>query len=203
MAKSDIQHQLITAAINKGMSYPDYREKVKETVRSGPASGENGDDSLLHYTRLNDKRMDRLDKTLSLPPEAVKKVKAFDKEVTWLILTEGWCGDAAQTLPVIRKIAELNPHITMKLVWRDENLALMDLFLTRGTRSIPKLIMVDNNTKEVLHTWGPRPYVAMEKVNAFKEKHGKLTPEFKEELQRWYNKDKGKTTVKDLLELLS
>ena len=79
----------------------------------------------------------------------------------------------------------------------------MDQFLTRGTRSIPKLIMVDNETGRVLHTWGPRPSRAMEMVYEFKTLHGTLTPEFKHDLQVWYNKDKGENTIADMLKLLA
>ena len=36
----------------------------------------------------------------------LNRLKKIDKPITWLVLTEGWCGDAAQTLPIINKIAK-------------------------------------------------------------------------------------------------
>ena len=130
-----------------------------------------------------------------------KEISLIKEEQTWLVITEGWCGDAAQNLPVINKLAEINTNIKLKLVLRDENLELMDLFLTNGGRSIPKLIAL-NKQNEVLFTWGPRPKVATKMVADYKEKHGSLDPQFKQDLQVWYNKDKGKSVQSDFIELL-
>ena len=117
------------------------------------------------------------------------------------MLTEGWCGDAAQNLPVINKMADLNENITLKIVLRDENLDLMDLFLTNGGRAIPKLIALDKDNN-LLDTWGPRPAVATKMVADYKTKHGALDAQLKEDLQVWYNKDKGKSTQDDFIKLL-
>ena len=81
-------------------------------------------------------------------------------------------------------------------------LCIMDLFLTNGNKSIPKLIMIDNASGDVINTFGPRPSEATKMVNDYKIEHGKLTPEFKEDLQYWYNKDKGQNMLKDLAEIL-
>ncbi len=113
-----------------------------------------------------------------------------------MVIAESWCGDAAHVLPALNKIAELNTHITYKVVLRDDNLELMDAFLTKGARSIPKLILIDNETSEVLNTYGPRPSEATTYVQRFIAKNGKLTPEFKEDLQHWYNNDKGQNRKK-------
>ena len=78
----------------------------------------------------------------------------------------------------------------------------MDAFLTNGGRAIPKLIMVDNETNEVKNTFGPRPSQATQMVIDYKTEHGILTPEFKEDLQRWYNKNKGQNVIEDLVNLL-
>ena len=60
-------------------------------------------EDLLNYSKLNDRRMTRLDKTIQLSHETLLALKKNDKPITWLVLTEGWCGDAAQALPVINK----------------------------------------------------------------------------------------------------
>jgi hypothetical protein len=142
--------------------------------------------------------MKRLDKTIKISEETRQKVQALKETQTWLVLTEGWCGDAAQNLPVLNKIAELNENIDMKFVLRDENLELMDLFLTNGGRSIPKLIALDKNNN-VLKTWGPRPSFANKMVTEYKAKNGNLDAQFKQDLQVWYNKDKGKSTQEDFI----
>ncbi|WP_111682360.1 thioredoxin family protein [Winogradskyella tangerina] len=195
-------NDIISKSLEDAITYEDYRTLVSTLVKEGSTTGNDKTESLINYTMLNDRRMNRWDKTVKLSEDTIEKIKAFDRKVTWLVLTESWCGDAAHIMPVINKAAELNPNIDYKVVLRDENDALMDQFLTNGGRAIPKLIMIDNETNEVVNTFGPRPSVATEMVNTYKAEHSKLTPEFKEDLQRWYNKDKGQSTLTDLVELL-
>jgi len=192
----------IDKSLQKAISYPEYRTLVQNLVADGKSTGETQTEALSNYSMLNDKRMKRLDKTTKLTDEAVAEIKSYNGDVTWLVLTESWCGDAAQTMPVIHKVAELNENITLKVVLRDDNEALMNEFLTNGGKSIPKLIAIDNTSGNVIGDWGPRPTKATQMVNDYKAEHGKLTPEFKQDLQVWYNKDKGQNTVDDLLKLV-
>lgn len=194
---------IIKESIEKSMSYQDYRVLVKQLVDKNSNTGEEKTEALANYTFLNDKRMKRWDKTIKVSDAVQDKLKAFNEPVTWLVITESWCGDAAHVMPALNKVASLNDKIDFKVVLRDENLELMDAFLTNGGRSIPKLIMIDNTTGEVVDTYGPRPSEATGYVNRFKAENGTLTPEFKEDLQHWYNKNKGQNTIDDLLEMLS
>lgn len=194
---------IIEDGISRSISYKEYRNLVEELVAADGTTGPNQTEALIEYTKLNDRRMRRWDKTLKVTDETSEKIANVNKAYTWLVLTESWCGDAAHVMPAINKVANLNDNIDFKVVLRDENEALMDAFLTNGGRSIPKLIMIDSETKEVVNTFGPRPSEATQMVLDYKEEHGKITPEFKEDLQRWYNKDKGQTAINDLVELLS
>ena len=117
-------------------------------------------------------------------------------------MTESWCGDAAQTLPVINKFAEANEKIDLKVVLRDENEALMNQFLTNGSKSIPKLIVLDNTSNKVVGSWGPRSEMASKMVSDYKDKHGKIDDQFKIDLQNWYNEDKGSNIEKELIDLI-
>jgi thiol-disulfide isomerase/thioredoxin len=170
-------------------------------ISEGKSTGPNQSDALLNYSVLNDKRMKRLDKTIQLSEEIISKTKALNKPQTWLLLTESWCGDAAQTMPVINKIANENANINFKIVLRDEHLELMDQFLTNGGRSIPKLVALDKDNN-VLNSWGPRPSVATKMVADYKAANGSLDPEFKKALQVWYNKNKGRSVQDDFVEFL-
>ncbi len=192
---------IITNSLRKGISYEDYRKMVTDLLAQGKSTGPNQSASLLNYSMLNNQRMHRLDKTVRLSKETMASVKNVKKPMTWLVLTEGWCGDAAQTLPVIHKIASQSDQIDLKIVLRDENEALMNEFLTNGSKSIPKLIVLDEN-HEVVNSWGPRPTEPTQMVVEYKRKHGQLDAEFKKQLQIWYNKDKGKNTQEDLIKLL-
>ena len=191
----------IKKSLKKTISYQEYKGLVKDLLTENKSTGPNQSEDLTNYSLLNDKRMKRLDKTIKISEETIEEVKKVNEPQTWLLITEGWCGDAAQNLPVINKMADLNDHIDLKLVLRDENLELMDLFLTNGGSAIPKLIILDKEIN-VINTWGPRPTVASNMVAAYKAENGSLDADFKQELQVWYNKNKGKSTEKDFVNLI-
>ena len=194
--------EVIDSSLKKGISYTEYRDLVSDLLKEQKSTGPNQSEALYNYSLLNDRRMKRLDKTSKLTEETIENVKKINQPQTWLVLTEGWCGDAAQNLPILSKMAEENENVDLKLVLRDENLELMDAFLTNGGRSIPKLIALDEN-KNVLFTWGPRPSVATKMITDYKEQNGVVDAKIKEDLQRWYNKDKGINVQEDLISLLS
>lgn len=194
---------IIESSLHKSQSYQDYRNMVKQLVENNSTTGNDKSEAMINYTMLNDRRMKRWDKTVKISQEIQDRIAEFNEKITWLVLTESWCGDAAHLMPVMNKIAELNNNIDFRVVLRDENDMLMNQFLTNGSKSIPKLIMIDNASGEVINSYGPRPDKATNMVNDYKKEHGVLTPEFKEDLQRWYNKDKGQSTLKDLMAMLS
>ena len=196
--------ELLQTGIARGILYQDYRLLIDNLASEGKATGQEVSEEMVNFTLLNQRRMKRLDKTLKIDEDSAGIIKGYDqKKVTWLVLTESWCGDAAQTLPMINKVAELNNNISLKIILRDENPGIMNRFLTHGAMSIPKLVMVDNNSGKVLGEWGSRPKILEQMVIDFKNQHGVLTTGFKEELQVWYNKDKGQSILNDLLDLLS
>lgn len=192
--------EIIENSLKKTISYTDYRALVSNLLADGKATGPEQSEALTNYSLLNDRRMKRLDKTIKISEETILEFQKVKEPQTWLVITEGWCGDAAQNLPVLNKIAATTDKIDLKIVLRDENLELMDLFLTNGGRSIPKLIALDKNNN-VIDSWGPRPTVATKMVADYKEKHGSLDPQFKEDLQVWYNKDKGQSVQEDFVNL--
>lgn len=203
MIKEKNVKEIIKESLKQSISYLQYREGVEQLVANHSTSGNEKTEDLIDYTLLNDRRMKRWDKTIKVPEVVKERIASFKGDVTWLVLTESWCGDAAHVNPAINKVAELSDAIDLKMVFRDQNEALMNHFLTNGGKSIPKLIMIDNQSDAVLDTFGPRPSGATQLVLDYKEKHGALTPEFKEELQHWYNADKGQNVITDLLKLLN
>lgn len=194
--------ELIAEGVATAMLYEEYRMLVEQLAKEGRSTGPEQTAALTNYTQLNDRRMKRWDKTLKFDEKAVEAILSVDKKVTWLVLTESWCGDASPALPVMHKIAELNPNISLKIILRDAHVDLMNRFLTNDGMSIPKLIAMDEETNEVVGDWGPRSKAATKLVEDYKAEHGLLTPAFKEDIQVWYNKDKGQSILKDLTRLL-
>ena len=193
---------IIKESLSKSMAYNEFRNLVKDLLLKGKSTGREQTESLLNYSKLNDSRMKRLDKTTKLSKEVISLTKNLKNKYTWIVLTEGWCGDAAQTLPVINKIAESSDNIDLKIALRDDNEDLMNQFLTNGNKSIPKLIAIDKASNRVIADWGPRPSIAADMVANYKKEHGGLDAEFKKDLQIWYNKNKGENTQEDILKLL-
>jgi hypothetical protein len=192
----------LVTALGNSYSYEEYRNLVEKLAAEGKSTGPVQTEALANYTQLNDRRMKRWDKTLRFSEEAVSKITAVSKKMTWTVLTESWCGDASPALPVMNKIAELNPNIELRVVLRDENTDLMNQFLTNGGMSIPKLIVRDDVSNEVVADWGPRSANATKLVEDHKAVYGMIKPEFKQDIQVWYNKDKGQSIMADLLLLL-
>ncbi|WP_372793136.1 thioredoxin family protein [Lutibacter sp.] len=196
-----MDNTLINKSLEKSITYTTYRKLIKELLIKEKSTGLEQSDDLLNYSMLNDKRMDRLDKTLKVSDETKVSIDDLKNDFTFLVIAEGWCGDAAQIVPILNKIAEASNKINLKIVFRDENEELMNEYLTNGGKSIPKIIILDSENN-VINSWGPRPSIATKMVLDYKEKNGSIDAEFKKNLQIWYNKDKGTNTQDDLLKLL-
>jgi len=201
-AKTLYMETIIAQSLLNSHSYNAYRKTVSDLLAEGKATGGVQSEALVHYSLLNETRMNRLEKTVSISEEMTQKLQALPGNYIWLVLSEGWCGDAAQLLPVFHKMALASGKIELKMVFRDANPALMDLFLTNGARSIPKLIILEPSSNKVLGSFGPRPKAAADLIRNYKEKFGVIDDTVKTELQKWYLHDKGLSTQNELVALM-
>ena len=193
---------IIENALLNSYTYSEYRQLVSQLISEGKSTGHNQTVDLLHYSELNETRLKRLDKTLAVSEENPTEIENLEKKYIWLVISEGWCGDAAQLLPIMNKVAEVSENIDLKIVLRDDNEVLMNQFLTNGGKAIPKLIVLDAETNEVIADWGPRPEPARKLIADYKAANGVVDEPVKIELQKWYLQDKGLTTQNELLALL-
>jgi len=187
--------------IEKALSYEEYVQLTEELLSRNKTTGDNHSPAMVEYTRLNDRRMKRVNKTTRLQDSLVEKLKSVDQPWIWLVLTEAWCGDAAQNIPVLAQMAQQNDHIDLKLILRDENPEVMDAYLTEGGRSIPKMICLTPTLEEV-GTWGPRPEPVQQMVRDFKKEENGDYKIFSEKVQLWYAKDKTMTLQSEMEFLL-
>lgn len=196
-------YKIVKKHLDKSMSYSEYKTHVNELLEKDQATGNTQNEMYLEYSKLGVQRMKRWEKTVKINDEQKEEIINISHPQTWLVISEGWCGDAATALPVMEKICSLNSLITLKVILRDEYQDLINAFLTNGGQSIPKLIAIDSSEEKILYTWGPRSAAATKLVEEEKAKNdGKLTPDFKTNLQQWYNKDKGQNIIEDLIKLL-
>lgn len=176
-------------------TYQGFVDLCQLKVDEKSATSFETDERYIHFSKLNLSRMLRLNKTFEIPITAINCIKDMSYQNWWLI-TEGWCGDSAQSLPIIHKITEINPKIKLKIILREENTEIMEQFLTNGKRSIPKLIAERDGV--ILFVWGPRP----EGCQKLYDELLRQNTEFEEleiAIQKWYNNDKGISILQELL----
>ncbi|TNE68600.1 thioredoxin family protein [bacterium] len=188
--------------LSKAMTWQEYWDLNEKLVAENKTTGTEQSESLLKYTVLNWTRMQRIQKTLELEASVVETVKKIDTEFIILAITEAWCGDAAQNLPAIAKIAELNPKLDFKLILRDEYPTVMDHYLTNGSRSIPKVIVLKKENLEEIGVWGPKPAEPMKLLAEFKANPEMPRDEFYKNLHTWYAKNKSVDVQYEIVELL-
>ncbi|MEJ7664827.1 MAG: thioredoxin family protein [Hymenobacter sp.] len=182
-------------------SYAAYRQLLDQLLAEGKTTGPQQTPELLAFAQLNEQRMSRLDKTTKLLPELAAAAGPA-RNYIWLVLTEGWRGDAAQTLPVVEAVAQASAgHLRTAYLLRDENPDLIDQYLTNGSRSIPKLIVLRADTLTEVAHWGPRPAEAQALITKLKAE-GMEHDEFIKALHTWYAHDRTQATQHELLKLI-
>lgn len=189
----------------EGLTYDAYAQNFESWVKQKQSSSANPTEALVEFTKLNLARSHRIHKTFAINESLRAIVQGLKHQYTWAVITEAWCGDSAQNLPLIAEMAKLNPEkIKLQIFLRDENPDLMDQYLTNGARAIPKLFAVDDTLQTEAFVWGPRPVEAQELLIAWKQNtDGKTWEEFEKELHGWYAKDKGQALQQEFFEILS
>ena len=192
----------VAKALFNSHSYQEYRKLISDLLLEGMSTGNEQSEDLKHYSELNDTRMNRLDKTIAITEDNIQKIKDLKGEYIWLVISEGWCGDAAQILPIINKMAINSDNIELKIVLRDENEELMKLFLTNNKKSIPVIIVIDKATGGDIAKWGPRPKGATDLITDYKNEFDTIDETAKANLQLWYLHNKGLSTQHELVNLM-
>lgn len=193
-----------TQLLEKGIEYKAYSEKIDELLATGKTSGQDQSEEMVQYTRMNVQRMKRINKTISLNDDLISAIQQLSRKYVALVITEAWCGDASQIVPIFNKIAEASSgKIDLKILWRDGNLDLIDKHLTNGGRAIPKLIILDAETLEELVVWGPRPKIIQDLITEWRQDPTLTHDDWAERAHAWYGKDKTQETQKELKNIIS
>jgi len=183
-----VTDQVLLNAHNSAFSYLEFYNLTAAMVADNNTTGPVKNEARIQATKLNLQRLNRLNKTIQLLPQWDDLPLSQTSNLAWLVITETWCGDGAQIVPVINKIAE-KLHIKLSIVMRDEHLELIDRYLYKATRSIPILVCFNKATNQELGNWGPRPAEAIKLVDEAKL-NGIPHDDFVTDLQLWYNLNK-------------
>lgn len=148
--------------------------------------------------------MNRIDKTTQLSSELAEKLNRSSQSFNWLLIGDAWCGDCAQVIPVINKVAEaIIGKAVLRIISRDTYPQLIDEYHSNGAKAIPKLLFLCNETGELVYTWGPRPQPAQEIMLNWKSNKDKISWEdFEKDLHLWYARDKGITIINEFASLI-
>lgn len=193
---------IIEKSLEQSFSYTEYRNHVTELLKNGKTTGNDQSADMIHYAELNEARLNRLDKTIEVTNDVKLALGNLTKNYLWLVISEGWCGDAAQIVPIINKMAMVSDKIELRIILRDDNPKVMNMFLTNGTQSIPKLIIIDKKSGAVVNDFGPRPQEAKQLILDYKAEHGIVDEPAKIALQKWYLNDRGVSTQNEIMGLL-
>jgi hypothetical protein len=184
-----------------GMTYAEYKAHWEaERTADLPDDADASDRRMMHYLNYNHERQASVHAAYTVSEDLHDALDATHTPQTWMVLTEPWCGDSAFILPVIAEAAQAHPDIDLRILLRDDNLDLMDRFLTGGSRSIPKLAALDENGA-VLFTWGPRPDAAQDRYDALNA-DGKDKMAIVKALLDWYDEGGWQHVERELIDTL-
>jgi len=182
----------------ESMSWMSYLEKIDSLLSKGLSTGPKQTPELFGKSKLNRHRMQRIIKTGKVPVEYIRLFQQLSPEICFLIITEGWCGDAAQLLPYFELLSDAKTkEERIRFVLRDET-TYIDNFLTDGSKSIPVIVAYNGSTGEVILSWGPRPKVISMWYKELKGKNTLNKDELSYQLHARYSTDKGKAFFEDM-----
>lgn len=186
---------------HNGLTYDEYMNMTEKQINETDTALLNDQEKeTFEYTKLNLQRSSRIEKHYQVSEELKNEIQKIDKPQLWMVITENWCGDSAQNLPYLAKMAEQNPNIYFRIILRDQNTDIMNLYLTNGTMSIPIMVAFDMEGNEIFK-WGPRPVEAQELIKQWKSE-GIVKPGLYEKLHLWYGKNRGKNIEMEMLEAI-
>ncbi len=184
----------------KGITYSAYLDLMTLQAAVDLAGLSAEEAQKVEFTKLNLHRSERMGRTWKPGEALAERVVSIEADQLWMVLTEPWCGDSAQCLPVIAALAQLNSAVDLRIVLRDENLPIMDQFLTDGKRSIPRLVIFDTSYR-IMGQWGPRPAEAQSVFDAARSS-GLEKPQILEKLHLWYGRDRHRALESEFTELM-
>lgn len=183
-----------------GLSYPAYQQHIAEALAT-PAPDPQLT-KMLPYYQENVDRMNRIAPTVTLLPELRAALGQLTQPYRWAIITEGWCGDASHTVPIIEAVAQASGgHLETRYFLRDSHPDLIDRYLTNGGRVIPIAVVLHADSLTEAAVWGPRPAPLQAIHQALKAREAP----FKEVITKvndWYDQDASRTTQLEFVALV-
>lgn len=183
------------------MTFQDYLDYFEQLLQNPQDYELYQDEEYLNYTKMNWARMNRWLKRFEPTNEVKSVINGIAEDQHWIVITEPWCGDAAHSVAQLYQMVKNNPHIDFEIQLRDGSANLIDDYLTNDAKSIPKLI-IRNDVGHDKFIWGPRPAALQVLFDSLKAE-GKSLADIKEQIQKWYNEDKGMALQQEIINALT
>ena len=190
------------SVLDLSISWAEYYAIAKSYVEAPDKPELYQNEKMLRYTAENIGRIDHILKTINIESKLYNALSSVTHDMIWLVLTEPWCGDASQVVPVLYTIASCTDHISFRIIQSDAHPEILDAFLTNGSRSIPKLICLKADSLEVLGTWGPRPAALQQIVQEQKDNPDLSFGAKVRMVHQWYAADATASIQEEFIDLI-
>jgi hypothetical protein len=188
--------------LSETISWGEYLATARGYVGSPDRPDRYSDEKMLKYTAENLVRMDHVLQATNIGSKLYNLLTAIDTDLIWVVLTEPWCGDASQVVPVLYTIASCSGRISFRILQSDAHPEVLDRYLTGQGRSIPKLICLRAGDMEELGTWGPRP-AGLQKIVIGNKDNPDLSFGAKVRMVHdWYAQDKTASIQHEFIDLI-
>lgn len=188
--------------LNASISFQEYLQLTQNIIESKEPPPPYDAPKMMKYTIENMERMKKVLHTLSIDQKLYNLLHHNKRSMVWVVLTEPWCGDASQIVPALAAFAEINANISFKILLSDTHTQIMDRYLTNGSRSIPKLVCIDEKSWKEIGVWGPRPQNLQQIVLEQKNNPNLSFGEKVRQIHAWYEENKTRDIQLEFIELL-
>jgi hypothetical protein len=194
-----ITHKLLN---EKSLSYEDYIKLTEEIVAGKSEDEIYKNEKMLNYTKDNLARMNNITSTLNIDKRLYNELQQMQEKQIWVCITESWCGDASQIVPALYLVASCSANIEFRILLRDSNDDVMNNYLTNGSKSIPKLIILKPENLQEIETWGPRPAVVQKIVQEQKDDTSTSFGDKVRMIHSWYNENQSKDLQEEFITIV-
>lgn len=183
-----------------GLTYAGLRQHIVEALAT-PQPDEHLAKQLPYYRECVE-RLDQITPTIHLLPELQAALTSLSQRYIWAIITEGWCGDASHTVPLLEAVAQASGgSIETRYFLRSANTDLIDRYLTNGGRAMPIAVLLHADSLTEAAVWGPRPAPLQALMQDLKARQ--VPPkDITAQAHAWYDQDANRTTQHELLALV-
>lgn len=149
------------------------------------------------------RRADWLRNTARAMPDAalVTRARATGGDWRFLVVLEDGCSDSVNTIPYVAAlVAAMGGGSDLRLVTSTVGRPVLDRYRTYDDRGATPTVVLLNAAGEAVGCWVERPTPLSEWTQSERSKLSQAA--FYEQKMAWYDRDRGRSTVEDIVRML-